>query len=126
MDPEIHVDEAQPQKKKGLVCQPDDFNVGDTYCVLGLKRSKRPIPIAGQAFKITAINFPFIVVDLATVQPHPPVTIDTRFVNLMKVDRSFALAQIGEDATQQDQGQNPIHQLFRQHEHQQQQRRRNF
>lgn len=124
MDPEIRETESTP-KKKGLVCQSDDFSVGDTYCVLGLKRSKRPIPIAGQAFKIVAINLPFIVVDLATFQPHPPVTIDTRFVNLMKVDRGFALAQIGQDQAQPDQGpQNPIHQLFGQM--QQQQRKRNF
>lgn len=125
MDPEIRVDETEPKPtKKGLVCQPDDFTVGETYCVLGLKRGRRPISMAGQAFKIVAINLPFIVVDIATFQQTPPVTIDTRFVNIMKVDRAFALAQIGQDDAQPDQGQNPIHQLFGQM--QQQQRKRKF
>lgn len=124
MEPEVQVDEAP--KKKGLICTPDDFTVGETYCVLGLKRSKRPIPIAGQAFKIVAMNLPFIVVELATVNQNPPVTIDTRFVNLMKVDRSFALAQIGQQEGQPEIPPNhPIHQLFGAMQ-QTPQRKRNF
>lgn len=105
------VDTEETPKRKSLYCQPDDLEVGSFYTVLGLKRHKnRPIPIAGQAFKVTALSLPFMVVELAVPGGHPPVTLDTRYLDFMKVDRDFALAQVGSNV--EPTPQHPLAELF--------------
>lgn len=89
------------KKRKGLVCQADDFEIGGLYTVLGFKNQPNlHVAYAGQAFKIKAINLPFVVVDM--VGADMPATLDTRLLNVMKVSKEFAEAQLV-DSKQQKQ-----------------------
>lgn len=83
-----------------LYVECDDLNVGDYYAVVDCKVSDEPVQIAGYAFKATAINYPFIVGQLVVNQQ--PMTMDLRYINLMKVDEQFVNAQMPRKATQQD------------------------
>ena len=79
---------------KGLHKAIDDLNVGEHYAVVGCKCHDNPIPIAGLAFKVTAINLPFLVGKLVMDPSHAPITLDLRYLNLMSVDESFVNAQM--------------------------------
>jgi hypothetical protein len=79
--------------RKGLIVQPDDLNVGEWYTVYGLKNdSEEPIQIAGMAFRIVAMNLPFIIGRLASDLVHP-VTLDSRFLSFMRVSDDYVAAQ---------------------------------
>lgn len=85
------------RRKTGLIVQPDDLNIGEWYTVLGMKNEMDAFPYAGMAFRITAMNLPFIVGRPAIDPPHP-ITIDSRYMNLMKVSDDYVMAQRqGED-----------------------------
>ena len=43
-----------------------------------------PVPIAGMAFKLTAMNLPFCIGKLVCDPAHPPVTFDIRFLAISK------------------------------------------
>ena len=82
----------KPKKPRttGLIVEPDDMDVGMFYCVHGLKNgSMRPVPIAGMAFRLTAMNLPFIVGKLACDPKHDPVTFDTRYLKFQRVTTQF-------------------------------------
>ena len=80
-------------RRTGLIVEPDDLNVGGWYAVVGLKNgSMRPVPIAGMAFRIVAMNLPFVVGRLASDPAHP-LTFDARYLNFMKVSDEFWIAQ---------------------------------
>lgn len=86
----------KPKKPRttGLIVEPDDMDVGMFYCVHGLKNgSMRPVPIAGMAFRLTAMNLPFIVGKLACDPKHDPVTFDSRYLKFMRVTTAFVDAQ---------------------------------
>ncbi|MFO0822540.1 MAG: hypothetical protein U0792_05370 [Gemmataceae bacterium] len=103
MSTEIPNDAAEQTKKHGLVCQVDDLVIGETYAVLGRKRSQRGIPMSGESFRLKAIALPFIVCEMAwrpDNAPAFPITIDTRYVCLMKVSADYFQAQMsGASAT---------------------------
>lgn len=81
-------------RRTGLIIEPDDLDVGMFYTVYGLKNgSDHPLPIAGLAFKLTAINLPFVVGKLTCDPNHAPLTFDTRYLNLMRVTSEFVDAQ---------------------------------
>jgi hypothetical protein len=81
------------ETRKGLFIQPDDMNVGDYLAVVGCKLHDNPIPIAGLAFKVTAINMPFLIGQLVQDPSHAPITLDLRFLNVMRVTDEYVKAQ---------------------------------
>jgi hypothetical protein len=81
-------------RRTGLIVEPDDMDVGLFFAVHSTKDgSEYPLPIAGMAFRVTAINLPFLVGNLVCDPVHPPVTFDTRYFRFQKVTNDFILAQ---------------------------------
>jgi hypothetical protein len=80
-------------KSRGLIVAADDLTVGDWYAVYGLKHDpEQPVEVAGMAFRILAVNLPFVVGRLASDPAHP-VTFDTRYLAFMRVDDDYVMAQ---------------------------------
>lgn len=80
--------------RTGVVVAEDDLEVGEHYAVLGLKRgSDEPLQIAGMAFKLLAVNLPFLVGKLAYDPALTPLTFDARFVTFMRVTPDYVHAQ---------------------------------
>ena len=78
----------------GMFVQPDDLEVGLFYAVHSTKHdAAHPVPIAGLAWRLTAMNLPFVVGKLAPDPAHPLVTFDLRWLNVMKVSYDFVQAQ---------------------------------
>ena len=78
----------------GLIVQADDLEVGQFFAVYGQKFGlEEPIPVSGMAFRVTAMNLPFVVGKLACDLAHPPITFDARFLNFMKVSEDYVQAQ---------------------------------
>jgi hypothetical protein len=87
-------------KKKGLLVQADDLEVGQYYTVVGLKhRPNQHLPISGQAFKVTAINLPFLVGKMVSDQSQPVITFDVRYLNFMKIFPEYVQAQRPENVS---------------------------
>jgi hypothetical protein len=81
-------------RKAGLLVQADDLRVGKHYAVHSLKNgSEEPLTIFGQAFKVSAINLPYFVGNLAVDPTHPPVTFDVRYLNIMHVSKEYVEAR---------------------------------
>lgn len=89
---------TEKHRKPGLIVHEDDLSVGQWYAVFGLKNgSPQPVGIAGMAFRIVAMNLPFMIGRLAA-DPANPVTFDTRCLAFMRVSDDFVMAQRpGED-----------------------------
>ena len=86
----------KPTKKHhshGTIIYPDDLELNAFYAVHGAKHSDEPIPIAGMAFKLTAMNLPFLIGKLVCDPAHAPVTFDARYLQLMAVTAEFVQAQ---------------------------------
>lgn len=82
------------KRSKGLLVQPDDLEVNHFYAVYGKKGEvDEPVQISGLAFRLTALNLPFLVGKLACDPAHAPITFDARFLNFMKVSDDFVMAQ---------------------------------
>jgi len=79
--------------KRSTIVASDDLDPGQFYAVYGFKGCDEPCPIAGKAFKLTAIELPFVVGRLVECPHHPPVTLDTRMLDLMRVSEEFVKAQ---------------------------------
>lgn len=80
--------------RKGIVLPEDDLNVGDFVCVYSLKR--RPddgASIMGQSLEVKAINLPFFVAQLLSDPSEPVLTLDCRYLNMMRVTKEFVDAQ---------------------------------
>lgn len=81
-------------RRTGLLVEPDDLTVGEFFAVHSTKVDPNlPVPIAGMAFKLTAMNLPFCIGKLVCDPAHPPVTFDTRFLRFQKVTFDFVQAQ---------------------------------
>ncbi len=79
--------------RRGTIIFPDDLELNAFYAVHGAKHSDEPIPIAGMAFRLTAMNLPFCIGKLICDPAHPPITFDARCLNFMRVSPEFAQAQ---------------------------------
>jgi hypothetical protein len=80
-------------KSRGLIVQPDDLEVGQWYAVYGSKDDPdEPIQVSGMAFRLMAMNLPFVVGRLVS-RPNPPLTFDNRFLTFMKVSDDYVQAQ---------------------------------
>jgi hypothetical protein len=81
-------------RKNGLLVAADDLHVGKHYAVHGLKHAPdEPVSVAGHAFKVLAINLPFVVAKIVSDASHPPVTFDIRYLNFMPVTPEYVEAQ---------------------------------
>jgi hypothetical protein len=86
-------------RRKGLIVQPDDLNVAEWYTVYGLKDNpKQAVQIAGLAFRIVAMNLPFVIGRPAS-DPANPITLDTRYLTFMRVDDDYVAAQRQSEGT---------------------------
>jgi hypothetical protein len=80
-------------RRKGWTVHPDDLNVHEWYTVYGLKDNpKQAVQISGMAFRIVAMNLPFIVGRPAS-DPANAITLDSRYLTFMRVDADYVAAQ---------------------------------
>lgn len=85
---ELHTTSSQPR----CLVAPDDLEIGQLYAVHSLKQNPAvPSPIAGEAFRLTVVQLPFVVGQLVGLGV--PTTVDTRFVTIMRVTEEYAEAQ---------------------------------
>jgi hypothetical protein len=77
--------------RKGALVQYDDLENGQLICVHSIKGSNDAAPIMGQAMTVNAVCFPFFMATLYSNDE--PLTLDARFLNLMKVTKEFADVQ---------------------------------
>ena len=81
-------------RTKGVIVYPDDLEIGQFYAVYGLKNgTEQPVQIAGQSFRLIAMNLPFLIGKVVCDPAHAPVTFDARFLTLMKVSDEYVQAQ---------------------------------
>src|SRR5690242_5361577 len=90
VDPDF---EVSVPRKKGIVLPFDDIQVGDWIAVYRIKDVDTPQPIYGQALKVTSISLPFVIGRLASERGQPPVTLDSRFLEVVRVSEEYATAQ---------------------------------
>jgi hypothetical protein len=73
---------TKKSRRKGLLVEADDLELGQYYTVYGLKNGPDElVPIAGMAFKLTAMNLPFVIGKSAANPALEPLTFDIRFLN---------------------------------------------
>ncbi len=90
---------TKQSRRKGLIVAADDLTVGEWYACYGLKNDlEQPVQVAGMAFRIVAMNLPFIVGRLASDPVHP-LTFDSRFLTFMRVSEDYVAAQRQEQET---------------------------
>jgi hypothetical protein len=96
--------ETSTRKTVGVRLAEDDLNVGDYVCVYNLKRQPdEGAPIMGQSLQIKAVCLPYFVGQLLSDPGEPILTLDCRYLNLMRVTEEFVKAQ-REGAKQQPDG----------------------
>jgi hypothetical protein len=79
---------------RGVILAEDDLNVGDKVCVYSLKHHPNEgAPILGQALEVKAIQLPYFIGKVLSDENEPVVTLDCRFLNLMRVSDEFVQAQ---------------------------------
>lgn len=100
-------DETPRKKIGGIMLAEDDLEVGQYVCVYNLKRTDEGAPIMGQSLQIKAICLPYFVGQLLSDPSEPILTLDCRFLNMMRVTPAFVKAQ-QEGAKSQLQGENPM------------------
>jgi hypothetical protein len=68
--------------KKGLLVQANDLAVGKHYVVHSVKNCPPDShPVLGQAFRLTAMNLPFVIGKLVSDPAHPPLALDVRYLD---------------------------------------------
>jgi hypothetical protein len=87
-------EEPKHPRKVGVVMAEDDLNVGDYVCVYSLKKTPEDgAPIMGQSLHIKAICLPYFVGQLLSDPSEPVLTLDCRYLHLMRVTKEFVDAQ---------------------------------
>ena len=81
------------RRSNSVIVQPDDLEVGQLIAIHAFKYSDEPGPFHGMAVRVKAINLPFVVALPMMDVNDSPVTLDVRFLNLMKVTEEYAKAQ---------------------------------
>lgn len=89
-EPQKEVEQEQPTHK-GVLIYEDDLAEGQLLAVHSIKGTNDAAPIMGQAFKVVAVCLPYLVCSLC--RGNEPLTVDVRYLNLMKVSEQFAAAQ---------------------------------
>ena len=81
------------RKGNGIMLAEDDLEVGQYVCVYNLKRTDEGAPIMGQSLQIKAICLPYFIGQLLSDPSEPVLTLDCRYINLMRVTKKFVQAQ---------------------------------
>ena len=82
------------RKTIGVMLAEDDLEVGQYVCVYNLKKTPNEgAPIMGQSLHIKAICLPYFVGQLLSDPSEPVLTLDCRYLNLMRVSKEFVEAQ---------------------------------
>lgn len=86
------MDELESPRKGGIFLMEDDLEVGQLICVHSVKFTNDAAPIMGQSLTITSVCLPYFT---ATIYADPDelLTLDVRYLRLMKVTEDFAKAQ---------------------------------
>lgn len=85
---------AQP-KKGGVILAEDDLEVGQYVCVYNIKQHPDSAePIMGQSLLIKAVCLPYVAAELQSEPQKPTLTLDVRFLNLMRVTQEYVDAQL--------------------------------
>jgi hypothetical protein len=71
----------------------DDLAIGQFVCVYNLKKTDECAPIIGQSLEVKAVCLPFFVGKLLSDPSEPTLTLDCRYLNLMRVTKEFVDAQ---------------------------------
>lgn len=77
--------------RKGALIQEDDLETGMLLCVHSIKGSNDAAPIMGQAMTVNAVCLPFFMATVYGI--NEMLTLDVRFLRLMKCNQEFADAQ---------------------------------
>lgn len=86
--------ESPHPRKVGVIIAEDDLNVNDYVCVYSIKKApEEPAPIMGQSLHVKAICLPYFVGQLLSDPSEPTLTLDCRYLNLMRVTKEFVDAQ---------------------------------
>lgn len=78
--------------RKGTFVHEDDLEVGQLLCVHSIKGCNDAAPIMGQSLVVTSVCLPYFTATLYT-NPQELLTLDVRFLRMMKVTKEFAEAQ---------------------------------
>jgi hypothetical protein len=99
-------DDTPTRTTIGVRLAEDDLEVGQYVCVYNLKKDPNEgAPIMGQSLHIKAICLPYFVGQLLSDPSEPVLTLDVRYLNLMRVTKEFVEAQQqGAKAAQQQEG----------------------
>lgn len=85
-------EENYPKTNRTILPE-DDIELEQLLTVYNLKLApNEPHNIMGQAFIVKNICLPFLIVHFLD-NPNHPQTLDTRFLNFMRITPEFALAQ---------------------------------
>ncbi len=106
-DDDTPAEETPRRKSVGVMLAEDDMEVGQYVCVYNLKKTEDGAPIMGQSLHIQAICLPYFVGKLLSDPSEPVLTLDCRYLNLMRVTEEFVKAQ-QEGAKQQQGGMPPM------------------
>jgi len=86
--------DTKERKRGGLILAEDDLSVGQYVCVYNLKQApEEGAAILGQSLQIQAICLPYFVGQLLSDPSEPVLTLDCRFLSLMRVSEEFVKAQ---------------------------------
>jgi hypothetical protein len=87
-------DNDPKQRKAGLLVRPDDLQAARFSAVQGIKNDPAGThPILGQAFKLKAMNLPFLVGEPASDPARLSVTFDGRHLDFMRMTPGYVKAQ---------------------------------
>lgn len=94
---EQHDDYESPEendKVGGVIMAEDDLEVGQYVCVYNLKKMPdEGAAILGQSLQVKAICLPYFVGQLLSDPAEPVLTLDCRYLRLMRVTNEFVQAQ---------------------------------
>lgn len=82
-------------KKGGVILAEDDLEIEQYVAVYNLKHHPNSAePIMGQSLLIKAICLPYVAAELQSEPQKPILTLDTRYLNLMRVTKEYVEAQM--------------------------------
>jgi hypothetical protein len=87
------MDELESPRKGGIFLMEDDLEAGQLICVHSIKCTNDAAPIMGQSLTITSVCLPYFTATIYA-DPNELLTLDVRYLRLMKVTEDFAKAQL--------------------------------
>ena len=79
-------------KSNRILLSPDDIELNDHITIHSSKLGDAPMQGMGMLFQVKAINLPYICCHSWTPFGASPCVLDTRYMNLMRVNNEFIVA----------------------------------